>query len=41
MDTLERDSDIYAVYVDRITSVTPINMNMSIGLKETMVEKYM
>mgnify|MGYP007128715160 CR=1 FL=1 len=30
MDTLERDSDIYAVYVDRITSVTPINMNMSI-----------
>lgn len=41
MDTLERDSDIHAVYVDRITSVTPINMNMSIGLKEAMVEKYM
>ena len=37
----ERDSDIHAVYVDRITSVTPINMNMSIGLKEAMVEKYM
>ena len=41
MNSLERDSDIYAVYVDRITSVTPVNMNMSIGLKEAMADKYM
>lgn len=29
-DTLEKDSDIYAVYVDKIISVTPLNMKMSV-----------
>lgn len=28
-DRLERDSDIYAVYVDKAVSVTPINIDMS------------
>lgn len=32
LDTLEKDSDIYAVYVDRIASVTPLNTNMSVRL---------
>lgn len=41
LDSLEKDSDIYAVFVDRITSVTPINMNMSIGLRKVMLDKYM
>ena len=31
MDTLERDSDIYAVYVDRKISVTPLTIDMTAG----------
>lgn len=30
MDSLEKDSDIYAVYVDKTASVTPICVNMSV-----------
>ena len=32
-ETLERDSDIYAVYIDKIASVTPLNMVMSVELR--------
>ena len=31
-DTLEKDSDIYAVYVDKIISVTPLNTRMSVSV---------
>lgn len=31
-DTLEKDSDIYAVYVDKIASVTPVNIVMSVEM---------
>lgn len=30
MENLEIDSDIYAVYVDRVASVTPLNFDMSV-----------
>lgn len=28
-EVLEKDSDIYAVYVDQMTSVMPVNVNMT------------
>ena len=31
-DTLEKNSDIYAVYVDKIASVTPVNIVMSVEM---------
>lgn len=34
-EVLEKDSDIYAVYVDKITSVTPINVNMTANWRES------
>ncbi len=30
MESLEKDSDIYAVYVDRVASVTPLKFDMSV-----------
>ena len=38
IDKLERNSDIYALYIDQTTSVTPINTNMSAITRE--VESY-
>ena len=32
MDQLEKDSDIYAVYVDHITAVTPMSCDMSVNI---------
>lgn len=32
-ETLEKESDIYAVYIDRIASVTPLNVVMSVQQK--------
>ena len=32
--TLEKDSDIYAVHVDRVTSVTPLSTVMSVKIQE-------
>lgn len=29
-DLLEKNSDVYAVYVERITSVTPLSINMTV-----------
>ncbi|BFL11621.1 5'/3'-nucleotidase SurE [[Clostridium] hylemonae] len=31
-ETLERESDIYAVYVDKVASVTPLNIVMSVEM---------
>ena len=34
-EIIEKNSDIYAVYIDKTTSVTPIKTNMSVLTNET------
>lgn len=34
-EVLEKDSDIYAVYVDQMTSVMPVNVNMTADWRES------
>lgn len=41
IEKLEKNSDIYALYIDNMTSVTPINTNMSVKISEVNNYKLM